>query len=109
MAKAKASGWHRKRRGPADRARQRKYDGAEHQAAKRAFTQLVAAGLARCWRPGCGRVLKPGRWHVGHDDHRVNVIRGPECVPCNLTAAARKGAVVANARRKAQTFVRAAR
>lgn len=98
------SGWHRKVPGPADEQRRRKYEGAEHRAAKRAYRVLVAAGEAHCWR--CGALLVPGGWHVGHDDVAVDVLRGPECAGCNRRAAARKGALIANARRKMRPFVR---
>lgn len=95
----KASGWHRKVRGPADVVRQRKYDSAEHKAAKAHLRILVAGGRASCWR--CGKTLVPGQWHVGHDDVNTLIIRGGECArECNLKAAARKGALIANANRK---------
>lgn len=92
------SGWHRKRTTPAELARRAKYNSPAHKQARARFTKLVAAGLARCWR--CGVALRPGAWHVGHDDHQIDLIRGPECVPCNRRAAASKGAKVANAKRK---------
>lgn len=106
---ASASGWHRKVKTNADRERQRKYDSAEHRAARAYWTPIVAAGQARCWRPTCRKTLVPGRWHVGHDDHQVTVIRGPECDTCNRKAGASKGARITNARRKAARFVRATR
>ncbi len=91
-----ASGWHRKAPRPKGPS---KYDSAEHRAARAHYRKLVDYGLAVCWR--CGRLLVPGAWHVGHDDVNTNVIRGPECASCNLKAGARKGAKVANAKRKA--------
>lgn len=92
-----ASGWHRKRKDTeAVKARQRKYDSPEHKQARAAYRRAVEAGLAMCWR--CGRTLLLGQWHVGHDDTGTRIM-GPECVSCNLKAAARKGARIANARR----------
>lgn len=82
---------------PAELARKARYNSPEHRAARKRFTVLVEAGLGVCWR--CGRGLVPGRWHVGHIDDG-SAIAGPECMSCNLRAAARKGALVANARRK---------
>lgn len=94
MAKP-ANGWHRKTAGtPAELARRRRYDSAEHKAARKAGAALVAAGRARCWR--CGVRLAPGGWQVGHNDAGT-VIMGPECLPCQRGHAARKGAKVANA------------
>lgn len=105
-----ASGWHRKRTDTAAvKARKRKYDSAEHRAARAHYRKLVEYGLATCWRPTCGKVLVPGHWHVGHDDHQVNVIRGPECASCNRKAGASKGARIANAKRQAARFVRPTR
>lgn len=79
-------------------ARTKEYNSAEYKAAKRAGQQLVDAGLAYCWR--CGAHLPPGcAWHLGHDDWDRTIIRGPECPPCNLGAAARKGNSIAKANR----------
>lgn len=91
--------WASKRRPTAaDRQRARDYNSAEHKAHRKAGQRLVDSGQAHCWR--CGNYLPPGKpWHVGHDDNDRRITRGPECVPCNLTAAARKGARIANARR----------
>lgn len=92
-------GWHRKTNDVAAQARKREYNSAEYKQARAAAKRIVDAGQGFCWR--CGRWLDPRRsWHLGHDDHDRTIIRGPECVPCNLGAAARKGAQVANARRR---------
>lgn len=106
---AKPSGWHRKNpNNPASIARKRKYDSAEHRAARAHYRKLVEYGLATCWR--CTLPITAGtRWHVGHDDNNINLIRGPEHARCNLHAAARKGARISNARRKAKAFVRPTR
>lgn len=89
---AKASGWHRKRRDtPAERARDAEYASPEYRALRRAVKVEVDAGRGACWR--CRRFLPPGSaWHLGHDDVDRSIIRGAECPPCNLSAAARKGA-----------------
>ncbi len=94
----KASGWHRKRRDTAaERARNAIYASPEHRAHQRQVRQLVEAGRASCWR--CGRFLPPGSpVHAGHDDVDRSVYRGPECPSCNVRTAARRAAVVRNAR-----------
>lgn len=75
-----------------DRARgtkaQRGY-GKEYQARRRALVPVVQAGLAACWR--CRRPIRPDEaWHLGHDDNDRAIIRGVECITCNLSAAGRK-------------------
>lgn len=107
-----ASGWHRAdKTSPAARARKAKYDSAEHRQARKHYKAWIASGHGRCWR--ClGRIPPetPDReWNVGHDDLATSVIRGAEHRACNLKAAARKGNRIANARRKARTFVRPVR
>ncbi len=96
------SGWHRAdATTPAAQARRRQYDSPEHRAARAKIKRQIAAGTAYCWR--CGNWLPPGtKAHVGHDDHDRTIVRGAECEGCNLSAAASKGARVANARRKAR-------
>lgn len=94
---------------PAALARAARYRSPEYRATEKALIALVSTGRGWCWR--CGRWLDPhariqaGRrlvraWHVGHDDLDTSVIRGPECAVCNLSAGGRKGARVANQRRK---------
>lgn len=93
------SGWHRKKLTPADARRRAQYDSPEHRAIRAALKALVATGQAWCWR--CGKHIPPGSpVHAGHDDADRRVYRGAECPPCNLKAAASKGARVANARRR---------
>lgn len=89
---AKASGWHRKNTtSPAARARAAQYASPEHRAMVKAVKALRDAGRAFCWR--CGRHIPPGApVHAGHDDNDRRRYRGPECPPCNLRTAARKGA-----------------
>lgn len=65
--------------------------GSEHQKLRRKWAMVVDRGEAHCWR--CGKWLVPGLpWHLGHDDYDRRVYRGPECVPCNVTAPARRRA-----------------
>lgn len=98
-----ASGWHRRPRTAAEQARRAQYASPEHRAAVAQVKQLVASGRAHCWR--CGRHLPPGSTaHAGHDDHNRTIYRGPECPPCNLKSAARKGNRISNAARKATSL-----
>ena len=90
-----ANGWHRKRTTPADIERQRQYDSTEHRKLRAQCKRDVDAGNGHCWR--CGTWIQPGTaWHLGHDDNDRSLYRGIECVPCNLTTAARKGAATVN-------------
>lgn len=92
---AKPSGWHRKRLDtPAERARRAEYDSPKYRAARKALIAEHAAGRGFCWR--CGQhipAVMPR--HTGHDEDRV--IRGNECVSCNLSEAGVKGARKRNA------------
>ena len=64
--------------------------GYRHQQIRAAWQARIDAGEdVRCWRPKCGRPLTGRRWHLGHDDWS-DAYRGPECIRCNLEAAARK-------------------
>lgn len=81
----------------AELARRARYNSPEHRAARKRYAVLVDAGLGVCWRCGCQ--LYPGAWQTGHNDAGT-VIMGPECLPCQRGHASRKGARVANARRK---------
>lgn len=92
---------------PHQRAARAKYRSAEHRAARKQLALLVAAGRATCWR--CGRVITPGTpFHVGHSDDGTRIM-GAEHAGENLRAAARKGARIVNAKRKATRFVRPVR
>ena len=65
------------------------------QARRRKYKRRQARGeWLTCWRTG-HPIPPTERCHVGHDDHDVNLIRGPEHAACNLKAAARKGNRVA--------------
>lgn len=68
--------------------------GAKHQAERRRWEPIVAAGRAVCCRPIC---LRPDRrihpdepWDLGHSDDRTRWT-GPEHRGCNRAAGARKG------------------
>ena len=100
-----ASGWHRKNpNSAAARARKRKYDSAEHRAARKYYAAWIAAGHGHCWR--CGGRIAPGQpFHVGHSDDGTRIM-GAEHPAHNLRAAAVKGNRIANAKRKAAGFVR---
>lgn len=105
---ANASGWHRKNTNtPAVQARRRKYNSPEHKAMRAHLKILVASGRAWCWR--CGKQLVPGNWHVGHSDDGTRIMGGECARECNLKTAASKGALIANAKRKAAGFVRPVR
>lgn len=88
------NGWHRKTQGtPAERARKKQYNSTEYKRAKQAGQRAIDEGRGYCWR--CGTHIPFGTprngWHLGHDDYDRSIIRGVECIPCNLGAAARKG------------------
>lgn len=100
---AKASGWHRVRTDTAAyRARRAKYNSAEHKAARKHYAAWIAAGSGRCWR--CLLPIAAGsEWHVGHSDDGLRIMGAEHARTCNLKAAARKGAMVANAKRAMKT------
>jgi hypothetical protein len=91
---------HANRDATASQARRRKYNGREHRAAYADYKRRQARGeWLTCWRTG--HLIPPTeRCHVGHDDHDVDLIRGPECAEHNVKAAARKGARIANGTRR---------
>lgn len=73
----------------ADKARgtkaERGYDASYHQQ-RRAWQRRMNTGeRVTCWR--CDEPIDPEHWHLGHDDDDRTVLRGPECPPCNLSAA----------------------
>lgn len=97
-----ANGWHRKSVTPAEVRRRAEYNSPEYRAARRAGAKVVASGEGQCWR--CHQPIGPDDpWHVGHDDNDRTIIRGIECPPCNLKAAARKGARIGGGARKRPT------
>lgn len=95
------NGWHRRGNTRASRARAVKYASSEHRQTRKAIQAKLDKGHAvSCWRCG-GPIPNVSRlWHVGHDDVNTQLIRGAEHARCNLKAAARKGARVANTRRQ---------
>ena len=59
--------------------------GPEFAKLRRAYAKRIAAGeTIPCWR--CHKRILGRRWHLGHSDDRTEY-RGPECEPCNLSAA----------------------
>jgi hypothetical protein len=64
--------------------------GAEHQAARRAWQDVIGAQGWPCARQ-CGKIIRAGEvWHLDHNDDRTAYL-GPSCGPCNLKAAGRAG------------------
>jgi hypothetical protein len=62
--------------------------GRSYQSERKVWVRMVAEGVVSCWR--CHAPIPPGGdFHLGHDDNDRNIIRGPECPPCNLSAAGR--------------------
>jgi hypothetical protein len=62
--------------------------GPDHQRLRATWQARIDAGEhITCWR--CGTTLTGRTWHLGHDDHDRATYRGPECAPCNLSAAGR--------------------
>jgi len=64
--------------------------GSRHQGTRASWQARIDAGeTVTCWRPDCDTVLTGRAWHLGHDDLDRSITRGPECTPCNLSAAGR--------------------
>ena len=99
------SGWHRRPQTAAATQRKRDYASPEHKA-ERARRVAAASALTPCGY--CGRPLGPNtrEWHVPHDPQR-NYLPGLWHGACNRTEAARRGALLANAKRKKQRIVKA--
>lgn len=65
-------------------AAQRGYD-ANHRRTRAWWQAKIDSGtIVTCWR--CHKRILGRRWHLGHSDDRTEY-RGPECEPCNLSAA----------------------
>jgi hypothetical protein len=65
--------------------------GHRHQKLRARWQARIDAGeTITCWRPDCSNRITGTDWHLGHDDDDRSKYRGPECVQCNLSAAARK-------------------
>ena len=77
--------------------------GAQHQALRAQWEQVVRAGGVMCARQGpkcIGKPIDPDQpWDLGHNDDRTEWT-GPECVPCNRGAGGANGARVTNERRQ---------
>jgi hypothetical protein len=74
-----------------DRARgtktQRGY-GPDFQRERRQWIKTIELGNVRCYR--CAKPIKPGDpFHLDHDDNNRDILRGPSCPRCNLSAAGR--------------------
>lgn len=94
------NGWHRADRNTAAaRARAKDYASAEHRQ-ERARRVAMATPSTPCGY--CGRPLGPARkdWHLPHLPDRSGYAPGLWCAPCNRKEAARRGALIANTRRK---------
>lgn len=86
--------------------------GSTHQKIRRRWQDRIdSEGGITCWRwaegvpasPHCARFIpprQPSAWHLGHDDWDRSVYRGPECVRCNLAAAAAKTNGIKAAKRR---------
>lgn len=71
--------------------------GTAHQAERKRWSPVVAAGQAWCAR--CGRWIAPGQpWDLDHAADRTAYL-GPSHRRCNRSAGARLGAKITNARR----------
>ena len=67
-------------------SRQQRGYGREHDQLRRNWQRRMDAGeIIQCWRPDCGKVIDPRRWHLGHRDDRSGY-EGPECPACNVSA-----------------------
>lgn len=93
------NGWGRKRTTANDIRRAKQYASTAHRKLRKQLKAEVDAGRASCWR--CGKPILPGsNWELGHNDAGTEH-RGPEHFTCNRSAAARKGALIVNAKRRA--------
>lgn len=67
--------------------------GAEHQAERRRWQDLIDAGPVPCSRresPNCtDTITTDDEWDLDHTDDRAGY-RGPSCVPCNRSAGGRQ-------------------
>lgn len=65
-------------------AAERGYD-TNHRRIRAWWQAKIDSGtIVTCWR--CRKRILGRRWHLGHSDDRTEY-RGPECEPCNLSAA----------------------
>jgi hypothetical protein len=63
--------------------------GSQHQAERKRWSPIVAAGSVVCWR--CHRLIIPGTsWDLGHNDQRT-AWTGPEHRACNRRAGGIRG------------------
>lgn len=101
-----ASGWQRRPRTAAAAQRAKDYASREHKD-ERARRVAAATALTPCCY--CHRPLGPNTstWHLPHRPDRQGYEPGLSCAPCNRREAARRGALIANAKRKRQRVVKA--
>ena len=59
--------------------------------AKRAYQRMLDDGATLRCACGCGVLVDPRDWHLGHDDERTCIV-GPMTSGCNLSAAGRASA-----------------
>jgi hypothetical protein len=65
--------------------------GWSHQALRKRWASIVAAGEATCARADCRRPIYPGeKWDLGHADHDRSRYVGPEHRRCNRATAGRR-------------------
>ena len=89
---------------PAGQARAREYRSKAHRD-ERSRRVAAATALTPCCY--CGQPLGPVQreWHLPHRPDRQGYEPGLSHASCNRREAARRGALIANARRKAQRAV----
>ena len=67
--------------------------GHTHRQLRRQWADTIALnGGFTCWR--CGEWFTtpaPHEWDLGHVDNNPDAYQGPECLPCNRGAGARRG------------------
>lgn len=71
-------------------SRQKRGYDSRHDQLRRGYQRQMNDGIRfTCWR--CGRPIDPTDWMLGHCDVDRRRYHGPECPPCNLAVAGRRG------------------
>lgn len=65
---------------------ERGYDAAYDRERRRLVAAEKRGARYSCWN--CGTPTPPGQWQLGHDKRDRTVLRGPECLACNLNTSA---------------------